>query len=95
MAFYAYILLCADNSFYTGHTEDLEMRMGEHEGGRCRGYTLRRRPVRLVWSQDFPTRYEALSAERQIKGWTRAKKQALIDGNWQLLSQLARNRQNR
>jgi len=95
MAFYAYILLCADNSFYTGHTEDLEIRMGEHEGGRYPGYTRRRRPVRLVWSQDFPTRHEALSAERQIKGWSRAKKQALIDGNWLLLAQLARNRQNR
>jgi putative endonuclease len=95
MAFYAYILLCADKSYYTGHTEDLEHRMAEHHFGRSGGYTGNRRPVRLVWSQDFPTRYEALSAERQIKGWSRAKKKALIDGDWQLLSLLARNRQAR
>jgi len=95
MAFYAYILLCADESFYTGHTEDLEHRIAEHQLGRSGGYTRNRRPLRLVWSQDFPTRYEALSAERQIKGWSRAKKRALINGDWLLLSLLARNRQER
>jgi predicted GIY-YIG superfamily endonuclease len=93
MAFYAYILHCADGSFYTGHTEDLENRIAEHEVGHCGGYTRDRRPVQLVWSQDFDSRYEALSAERQIKGWSRAKKQALIDGDWERLSLLARNRQ--
>ena len=95
MAFYAYILLCADKSYYTGHTEDLEHRIAEHQVGRCGGYTRNRRPVSLAWSQDFPTRYEALSAERQIKGWSRAKKKALIGGDWLLLSLLARNRQDR
>jgi predicted GIY-YIG superfamily endonuclease len=95
MAFYAYILLCSDRSYYTGHTEDLEHRVAEHQHGRSGGYTRKRRPVRLVWSDAFPTRYEALSAERQIKGWSRAKKEALIDGDWALLSLLARNRQNR
>jgi putative endonuclease len=95
MAFFAYILLCADNSYYTGHTEDLDHRIAEHQVGRSGGYTRNRRPVRLVWSQDFPTRYEALSAERQIKGWSRAKKDALIRGDWERLSLLARNRQNR
>jgi predicted GIY-YIG superfamily endonuclease len=95
MVLYAYILLCADKSYYTGHTEDLDHRVAEHQHGRSGGYTSNRRPVRLVWSQDFPTRYEALSAERQIKGWSRAKKKALIDGNWLLLSLLARNRQER
>ena len=94
MAFYAYILLCADGSYYTGHTEDLENRIAEHDHGRCGGYTRNRRPVRLVWSENFPTRYEALSVERQIKGWSRAKKKALIDGDWPLLSRLARNRLN-
>jgi predicted GIY-YIG superfamily endonuclease len=95
MAFYAYILLCADGSFYTGHTDQLEHRIADHQVGRFGGYTRSRLPVRLVWSQDFATRYEALSAERQIKGWGRAKKQALIDGEWERLSALARNRQDR
>ena len=94
MAFYAYILLCADGSFYTGHTDNLENRVADHESGRFEGYTSKRRPVRLMWSQDFPTRHEALTVERQIKGWSRAKKQALIDRDWQRLSLLARNRQD-
>jgi tRNA/rRNA methyltransferase/putative endonuclease len=94
MAFYAYILRCADGSFYTGHTEDLEGRMADHQVGRCGGYTRDRRPLSLAWCQDFPTRYEALAAERQIKGWSRAKKQALIDGDWARLSRLARTRQS-
>ncbi|KRA83898.1 GIY-YIG nuclease family protein [Altererythrobacter sp. Root672] len=95
MAFYAYILLCSDGSFYTGHTEHLENRIADHQYGRFGGYTATRRPVRLMWSQDFPTRYEALSVERQIKGWSRAKKRALIEGDWQRVSVLARNRQQR
>jgi putative endonuclease len=95
MGFYAYILLCADESFYTGHTDHLEHRIADHQAGRFDGYTRSRRPVRLVWSQDFATRYEALSAERQIKGWSRAKKQALTDSDWKRVSALARNRQSR
>ena len=95
MAFFAYILLCADGSYYTGHTEDLETRVADHHAGRFGGYTRKRRPVRLEWSQEFVTRYEALSAERQIKGWSRAKKRALIAGDWDRLSNLARNRQKR
>jgi predicted GIY-YIG superfamily endonuclease len=51
--------------------------------------------VKLVWSNEFPSRYEAFAAERQIKGWSRAKKMALIRGNWDLVSQLAKNRQER
>jgi predicted GIY-YIG superfamily endonuclease len=91
MAFHAYILLCADGSFYTGHTDHLENRIADHQCGRFAGYTAKRRPVRLMWSEDFPTRYEALAVERQIKGWSRAKKQALIDGDWERVSKLARN----
>ena len=93
MAFWAYILLCADGSCYTGHTENLDARMGAHRSGAFEGYTRQRRPVTLVWSQDFATRLEALDAERQIKGWSRAKKEALIASDWQALTRLARNRQ--
>jgi predicted GIY-YIG superfamily endonuclease len=94
MAFWAYLLRCSDGSFYTGHTEALEHRIGQHQSGQIPGYTHTRRPVTLVWSQDFPSRLEALEAERQIKGWSRAKKQALIAGDWERLSLLARNRQD-
>lgn len=93
--FWAYLLRCADKSFYCGHTDNLDDRIASHQHGQLRGYTRSRRPVSLVWSQEFPTRYEALSAERQIKGWSKAKKQALIDGDWGRVSFLARNRQNR
>ena len=87
--FWAYILRCADDSYYTGHTEDLENRIAEHQHGRFRGYTHDRRPVALVWSQDFPTREQALSVEMKIKRWSRAKKEALIAGNWDMLSYFA------
>jgi tRNA/rRNA methyltransferase len=89
MVFWTYILRCADNSYYTGHTEDLENRVNEHQHGIVRGYTYDRRPVELVWAQDFPTREEALSAELKIKPWSRAKKEALIAGNWNRLSYFA------
>jgi len=93
MAVYCYILKCADGSYYAGHTDNLEQRIAEHVAGISSGYTFTRRPVVLVWSQEFPTRHEALAAERQIKGWSRAKKEALIRGDWQEISRLARNRQ--
>ncbi|MGX7894527.1 GIY-YIG nuclease family protein [Tsuneonella sp. HG222] len=95
MAFHTYLVRCADGSYYCGHTEDLAVRIADHNAGRFRGYTFSRRPVSLVWEANFPSRYEALSAERQIKGWSRAKKEALIANDWVLLSLLARNRQGR
>jgi putative endonuclease len=93
MTFWAYILLCADGSFYTGHTDRLEARIAQHQAGEVEGYTQKRRPVRLVWCQEFATRLEALEAERRIKGWSRAKKEALIAGDYERLVLLARNRQ--
>jgi predicted GIY-YIG superfamily endonuclease len=95
MSFWCYMLHCADRSFYVGHTDDLEVRIAQHRTGTLRGYTSTRRPVTLVWSDEFPSRYEALSAERQIKGWSRAKKLALIRGDWKLIGLLARNKQER
>jgi putative endonuclease len=93
IAFWTYMLRCADGKYYVGHTEDIDNRLSHHQSGQLGGYTLTRRPVELVWSEYFPTRYEALAAERKIKGWLRAKKEALINGDWALISQLARNRQ--
>ncbi|MBS0504316.1 MAG: GIY-YIG nuclease family protein [Proteobacteria bacterium] len=90
MTFWAYMLQCADRTFYVGHTDDLGIRMGQHQAGTFRGYTKRRRPVELVWSQEFATREEARAAELQLKGWRRDKKLALIRGDWDAISALAR-----
>ncbi len=86
------MLHCADRSFYVGHTDDLDTRIGAHQSGLIPGYTSTRLPVALVWSDEFPTRYEALQAERQLKGWSRAKKLALIRGDWSRITELARGR---
>ncbi len=91
MPFWTYMLHCADRSFYVGHTDDLELRMAQHARGTFGGYTAAKHPLTLVWSAEFPTRCEALAAERQVKGWGRPKKLALIRGDWMLISALARN----
>ena len=83
------MLRCADDSYYVGHTDDLERRIGMHESGECGGYTAKRRPVVLVWSQEHATREDALTAERKIKGWSRVKKQAPIRGDWLEIQRLA------
>ena len=90
MPFWIYILRCADNSFYSGHTDNLDMRIGEHRSGIYPGYTANRLPVSLVWSQECASREEALSAERQIKNWSRRKKEAMIRGEWDVVSALAK-----
>jgi predicted GIY-YIG superfamily endonuclease len=92
MAFWVYMLKCADDSYYIGHTEDLERRIAQHQGGEIAGYTHSRRPITLIYAESFPTRLEALAMERRIKGWTRAKKDALARGDWQRVSALARKR---
>ena len=88
MSFYAYMLRCSDGSYYGGHTDNLESRVRAHQSGLIPGYTQKRRPVRLVWQQEFPDRDQAFAAERQIKGWSRAKKEALIRGDWQAVRAL-------
>ena len=92
MAFWAYMLHCRGGAFYTGHTDNLPRRVGEHESGTIAGFTADKLPVALVWSQEFATRYEALEAERRIKGWSRAKKMALIRGDWGKISALAKGK---
>jgi predicted GIY-YIG superfamily endonuclease len=87
--FWVYVLRCADSSYYTGHTDNLEARIGMHRSGECDGYTASRLPVELVWSQECTTREEALSAERRIKGWSRKKKEAMMRGDWAEVSRLA------
>jgi tRNA/rRNA methyltransferase len=90
VSFWAYMLRCADGSYYVGHTDDIETRIGAHQAGSIEGYTQKRRPVTLVWSQEFAERDEAFRAERRIKGWTRAKKEALIGGDWEGVQFLSR-----
>jgi putative endonuclease len=90
MSFWVYILRCADHSYYTGHTDDLEKRIAEHQSGAIEGYTSTRLPVKLVFSEQFPTREEALASEQRIKGWSRKKKEALMRRDWQELTRLGR-----
>ena len=93
MAFFAYLLKCNDGSYYAGHTDDLERRIAQHQSGALGGYTARRLPVQLVWSDSFATRDGAFAVERKLKGWSRAKKEALMAGDWEQIRELARNRQ--
>jgi predicted GIY-YIG superfamily endonuclease len=90
MQFWVYLLRCNDDSYYAGHTDNLEARLWQHRQGIGCDWTSRRRPVELVWCADAPTRDEAFAFERRIKGWTRAKKEALISSDWDKISWLAR-----
>jgi len=83
--YWVYILKCSDRSYDTGSTSNIEKRLSEHQSGLVKGYTSKRLPFELVFSEIFNDAYYAISAERQIKGWTRTKKEALIKGNFQLL----------
>ena len=90
MAVWVYIFRCADGSYYTGHTDNLEKRINEHTTGAIVScYTFKRRPLELVFSQEFTTREEALASELQIKGWSRKKKEAMMRGDWAEVSRLA------
>ena len=80
---HVYVLRCVDGSYYVGKTQKgLESRIGEHNAGAYPGYTAKRRPVVLAWAQEFERYDDACSAERRIKGWSRAKKEALVRGDW-------------
>jgi predicted GIY-YIG superfamily endonuclease/proteasome lid subunit RPN8/RPN11 len=92
MPFWAYMLHCRGGLFYTGHTDDLERRIGEHQSGLLKGFTSQYLPVELVWAQEFFDRFEALEAEHRIKGWSRTKKLALIRGDWESISRLAKTK---
>ncbi|MBR0695557.1 GIY-YIG nuclease family protein [Bradyrhizobium lablabi] len=94
MGVYIYMLRRADNSFYVGSAtgDDLAPRIDQHNAGAFPGYTYNRRPVVLVWSEYFDRVADWIAAERQIKGWSRAKKEALIRSDWDTISRLARRR---
>ena len=92
MTFWAYILHCNGGRLYVGHTENLEYRIAQHESGSIPSFTRDYLPVKLIWSDAFGTRIEALEAERRLKGWSRAKKLALVRGDWALISALAKGK---
>ena len=89
--YFVYILLCSDKSYYTGVTNNMERRMYEHETGlNPNSYTHKRRPVRLVFCERFIDINQAIAFEKQVKGWKRSKKEALIKGDWDLLPELSK-----
>jgi predicted GIY-YIG superfamily endonuclease len=90
MPFWTYMLQCADRTLYVGQTDNLEVRLAQHQAGTFKGYTERRRPVHLVWAAETPERDEARAFELRLKGWSRAKKLALIRGDWDSISSLAK-----
>jgi putative endonuclease len=92
---WVYILRCADGSYYTGSTSNLEQRIAQHRLGEFGGYTSSRLSVTVAFVQEFADIRDAICAERQIKGWTRRKKEALIYGDYDSLPSLSRSRKER
>jgi putative endonuclease len=91
-SYYTYILQCLDGSYYTGVTNDVEKRFYEHQEGLIEGcYTHNKRPVKLTHVEEFTDIVEAINREKQIKGWTRQKKKALIAGDYEMLADLSKN----
>jgi putative endonuclease len=89
--YFVYILGCSDNSYYVGVTNNLERRLNEHnEGEDKKAYTYIRRPVKVLFHAEFNDVNEAISFEKKLKGWSRNKKEAIIDGEWDLLLELAK-----
>lgn len=90
--FYVYILKCADNSYYTGFTNNVDERIIQHNQGLLTSaYTYSRRPVELVWVEMFTDPNQAIALEKQIKGWSRRKKEALINQDWDKLVTFSKN----
>ena len=85
-----YILECADGSYYVGSTKNLERRIWEHNEGIGAKYTARRRPVKLMYAAEFDSIVDAYEREKQVQGWKRAKREALIHGDYDALPELAR-----
>ena len=94
LGIYVYMLRCSDGSYYVGSAtgDDLAPRIDQHDAGAFLGYTFTRRPVILVWSEHFDRITDGIAIERQIKGWSRAKKEALVRGDWKEIRLLSRRR---
>ena len=95
MIFWVYILRCANGQYYVGSTDNMALRLREYETGSDGAlFSKAHRPVTLVYTQEFATREEAYAREKQLKGWSRAKKEALINGNISQLKGLSKNHKN-
>ncbi len=90
---HTYILRCSDGSYYVGSTRDLAFRISQHQSGTGSRYTACRRPVELVWTAEYERVDEAFAIEKRVQGWSRAKREALITGRFDLLPDLARSKQ--
>ena len=91
--YYVYIVKCKDNSYYTGVTNDIEKRIAEHNSGFDKNsYTFSRKPVELMFTYEFNDINQAIAFEKQLKGWSRKKKEAVISGDWDILKMLAEYR---
>ena len=89
--YYVYILKCSDNTYYTGITSNLSQRLEDHQKGKYRdGYTFYRRPLELAFYCEFTDVNKAIETEKQIKKWSKAKKEALINGEFERLPRLAK-----
>ncbi len=90
--YFVYIIKCSDNSYYTGFTNNIERRYSEHENGLNREcYTYNKRPLSLVWFETFNDVLDAIAIEKKIKGWSRRKKEALINEDWDKLVEYSKN----
>jgi predicted GIY-YIG superfamily endonuclease len=79
---YVYMLRCSDGSLYVGSTRNLDARMTQHSAGKGSVYTSRRMPVELVWAAEYDEVRDAYAMEKRLQGWSRAKREALIRGDW-------------
>jgi putative endonuclease len=97
MGAFVYMLPCRDGSYYVGSAtgDDLTQRIAQHQSGTFPGYTFTRRPVKLVWSEHFPQITDAIAMERKLKGWSRAKKEALINNDWDSIVTMSKRRAGR
>lgn len=91
MVYYVYILRCANSKLYVGSTHNLQARVKAHNNGRGATYTFKYRPVHLVYSEKYQSKVDALNRERQIKHWSRGKKEALVDANVKELKHLSKS----
>ncbi|MFZ5859074.1 MAG: GIY-YIG nuclease family protein [Chloroflexota bacterium] len=87
-----YILECADGSYYVGSTKNLEQRLSQHQSGKGAKYTSGRLPIKLVYSEEYSRVSEAYAREKQVQNWSRAKRKALIDGQYESLPELAKKK---
>ena len=95
MEYWVYILKCADGSYYTGSTSNLDLRVRQHILGSVNSYTKSRLPVELIYAESCDSPRQAMAWEKQIKGWSRAKKEALMRGDFDALVELSKSKSNR